>query len=152
MKQQRAHRSQRRGRLERPRAPPKHRQGTECRIPRRAHQRSTEYMYCTIESMAVTGVEKYITAFQKFEEPGTDDSLVFQLQFNGAYYPQFAADMAVHTVKFVHRSYGTQYHCSHCRRFDPSDHCHVFHHMTSKGLQAVISERKAKLRNGCGGG
>ena len=52
-------------------------------------------------------LKRYITAFQKFEEPGTDDSLYVQLQLNGAYYPQFAADVAVRTVKFVHRTYTT---------------------------------------------
>ena len=36
--------------------------------------------------------EKYISAFQRFAEPGADNALTYQLQLNGAYYPQFAAD------------------------------------------------------------
>ena len=35
---------------------------------------------------------KYITHFQEFAEPGADNALTYQLQLNGAYYPQFAAD------------------------------------------------------------
>lgn len=37
-------------------------------------------------------VEKYITHFQEFSEPAADNALTYQLQLNGAYYPQFAAD------------------------------------------------------------
>ncbi len=37
-------------------------------------------------------VEKYISHFQEFSEPGADGALTYQLQLNGAYYPQFAAD------------------------------------------------------------
>ena len=36
--------------------------------------------------------EKYISHFQEFSEPGADGALTYQLQLNGAYYPQFAAD------------------------------------------------------------
>jgi hypothetical protein len=36
--------------------------------------------------------EKYISHFQRFAEPGADGALTYQLQLNGAYYPQFAAD------------------------------------------------------------
>jgi hypothetical protein len=37
--------------------------------------------------------EKYISLFQTFAEPGDDDGkMTYQLQLNGAYYPQFAAD------------------------------------------------------------
>ena len=35
--------------------------------------------------------EKYITKFQKFTEPGTD--IKYQLQLNGAYFPQYPAGM-----------------------------------------------------------
>ena len=35
--------------------------------------------------------EKYITKFQKFTEPGTD--MKYQLQLNGAYFPQYPAGM-----------------------------------------------------------
>ncbi len=35
--------------------------------------------------------EKYITKFQKFQEPSTDTKMKYQLQLNGAYYPQFPA-------------------------------------------------------------
>ena len=37
-------------------------------------------------------VVKAITHFQEFAEPGDDNALTYQLQLNGAYYPQFAAD------------------------------------------------------------
>ena len=37
-------------------------------------------------------VEKYISIFQTFSEPAVDNALTYQLQLNGAYYPQFAAD------------------------------------------------------------
>ena len=37
-------------------------------------------------------VMKAITHFQEFAEPGADNALTYQLQLNGAYYPQFAAD------------------------------------------------------------
>lgn len=37
-------------------------------------------------------VEKYISSFQRFAEPADDGVLTYQLQLNGAYYPQFAAD------------------------------------------------------------
>jgi len=36
--------------------------------------------------------EKYISHFQEFSEPGMNGVLTYQLQLNGAYYPQFAAD------------------------------------------------------------
>ena len=36
-------------------------------------------------------VEKYITKFQKFSEPGAADALKYQFQLNGAYYPQYPA-------------------------------------------------------------
>jgi len=36
-------------------------------------------------------VEKYITKFQKFSEPGAADALKYQFQLNGTYYPQFPA-------------------------------------------------------------
>ena len=38
-------------------------------------------------------VEKYITNYQKFTEPGAADALKYQLQLNGAMYPQFSAGM-----------------------------------------------------------
>ena len=38
-------------------------------------------------------VEKYITNYQKFTEPGAADALKYQLQLNGAMYPQFNAGM-----------------------------------------------------------
>jgi hypothetical protein len=38
-------------------------------------------------------VEKYITNYQKFTEPGAADALKYQLQLNGAMYPQYAAGM-----------------------------------------------------------
>ena len=37
--------------------------------------------------------EKYITKFQKFTEPGNDGALKYQLQLNGAYFPQYPAGM-----------------------------------------------------------
>lgn len=37
--------------------------------------------------------EKYLTKFQKFSEPGADGALKYQLQLNGAYYPQYPASM-----------------------------------------------------------
>ncbi len=37
--------------------------------------------------------EKYLTAYQRFTEPGTDGALKYQLQLNGAYYPQYPASM-----------------------------------------------------------
>ena len=36
-------------------------------------------------------VEKYITKFQKFTEPGAADALKYQFQLNGSYYPQYPA-------------------------------------------------------------
>ena len=36
-------------------------------------------------------VEKYITKFQKFSEPGAADALKYQFQLNGTYYPQYPA-------------------------------------------------------------
>ena len=36
-------------------------------------------------------VEKYITKFQKFSEPGAADALKYQFQLNGSYYPQYPA-------------------------------------------------------------
>jgi len=38
-------------------------------------------------------VEKYITNYQKFTEPGAEGALKYQLQLNGAMYPQFSAGM-----------------------------------------------------------
>ena len=35
--------------------------------------------------------EKYITEYQRFAEPGAADALKYQLQLNGAMYPQYAA-------------------------------------------------------------
>ena len=35
--------------------------------------------------------EKYITEYQRFKEPGAADALKYQLQLNGAMYPQFMA-------------------------------------------------------------
>ena len=35
--------------------------------------------------------EKYITEYQRFVEPGAVDALKYQLQLNGAMYPQYAA-------------------------------------------------------------
>ena len=35
--------------------------------------------------------EKYITKYQRFKEQGAADALTYQLQLNGAYYPQFPA-------------------------------------------------------------
>ncbi len=37
--------------------------------------------------------EKYLTKFQRFTEPGSDGALKYQLQLNGAYYPQYPASM-----------------------------------------------------------
>ena len=40
-----------------------------------------------------TNMEKYITNHQRFTEPGAEGVLSYQLQLNGAYYPQFPAKM-----------------------------------------------------------
>ena len=37
--------------------------------------------------------EKYITKYQKFSEPGAEGKIKYQLQLNGAMYPQYMADM-----------------------------------------------------------
>ena len=37
--------------------------------------------------------EKYITEYQRFAEPGAEGALKYQLQLNGAMYPQYAAGM-----------------------------------------------------------